>query len=103
MGRVAPPATVRLLDRDRRKADAQEHEAAIPKQDQTIAGDIFISVEMSRSKWVVRPLVDASLQAAQPRDGGWRPKLGGLGREDSWSASKRVLSVYNITSVPECI
>ncbi|WP_180897395.1 hypothetical protein [Martelella soudanensis] len=31
----------------------QESKAAIPTQDQKNAGDIFISVEMSRSKWVI--------------------------------------------------
>jgi transposase len=31
----------------------QESKAAIPTQDQKTAGDIFISVEMSRSKWVI--------------------------------------------------
>lgn len=31
----------------------QESKAAIPAQDQKIACDIFISVEMSRSKWVI--------------------------------------------------
>jgi transposase len=40
---------------------SQEHEARLPVQDQTIAGDLFISVEMSRSKWVTgvhTPLVE---------------------------------------------
>lgn len=32
---------------------SQEDETAMPTQDQTITCDIFISVEMSRSKWVV--------------------------------------------------
>ena len=31
----------------------QENEAAIPTQDQPTGSDIFVSVEMSRSKWVV--------------------------------------------------
>lgn len=39
----------------------RENRTAIPTQDQTIAGDILVSIEMSRSKWVIgihTPLAD---------------------------------------------
>jgi transposase len=60
MGRVAPPGTVRLWHRDRRTADARESRTT-STQDQPTGSDIFVSVEMSRSKWVVgihTPLAD---------------------------------------------
>jgi hypothetical protein len=61
MGRVAPPDTVRLWHRDRRTAEVPGDEGTISTQDQQTSCDIFVSVEMSRSKRVVRihtPLAD---------------------------------------------